>query len=177
MNWNWRTGLLAQAQSDYRMFLKLKDFPELNNQSYRLHFLQMATEKLAKGLMSNGITPAPQTHKAFQKFVQKAHRHERVRKSCGFENDIKGFINYLKSIQNITQFIENLAPSGLETPNPEYPWEKRKFVDNSIKIVVYVPYTYAWPEWDTHLPEIVKLLEFLKCCFKAVEQELAEFSV
>ena len=44
MNWNWRTGLLAQAQSDYRMFLKINDLSELNNQSYSLHFLQMATE-------------------------------------------------------------------------------------------------------------------------------------
>jgi len=93
----------------------------------------MATEKLAKGLMSNGSMPAPQTHKAFQKFVQKAHRHVSVRKACGFDNDIKGFIHYLRSIQNIAQFIENLAPAGIETPNPEYPWEERKLVDNRIK--------------------------------------------
>jgi len=177
MNWNWRTALLAQAQSDYRMFLKINDLSESSNQSYSLHFLQMATEKLAKGLMSNGSMPAPQTHKAFQKFVQKAHRHESIRKACGFEKYIDGFISYLKSIQNMAQFIENLAPAGLEAPNPEYPWEERKLVDNCIKVVVHVPYLYTWPEWDVNMPQIVKLLEFIKCCFKAVDHELAEFSV
>lgn len=45
--------------------------------------------------------------------------------------DLCGFINYLKSIQDIAHFIENLAPAGIETPNPEYPWEARKLVDNS----------------------------------------------
>jgi len=143
------------------MFLKINDLSELNNQGYSLHFLQMATEKLAKGLMSNASSPAPQTHKAFQKFIQKAHRHESIREACGFEKDTNGFINYLKSIQNFAQFIENLAPAGIETPNPEYPWEERKLDDNCIKIEV---------------PQIIKLLEFLKCCFKTVDQELAEIS-
>ena len=114
--------------------------------------------------------------KLFKNLFKKAHRHESIREDCGFEKDTNGFINYLKSIQNIAHFIENLAPAGIETPNPEYPWEERKLVDNCIKIKVHVPYFYTWPEWEVHLPQLIKLLDFLKCCFKTVDQELAEIS-
>lgn len=94
MNWNWRTGLLAQAQSDYN--------------------------------------------------------------------------------QSVSRYIENLAPSGIELPNPEYPWEERKLNENTIQVIVHVPASHKWPEWDRSLAEIVKLLEFLEGCFRAVEQELTE---
>lgn len=36
MNWNWRTGLLAQAQSDYKMYLKLNELSESIDQGEKL---------------------------------------------------------------------------------------------------------------------------------------------
>jgi hypothetical protein len=134
----------------------------------------MATEKLGKGLMSNGATPPTLTHKAFQRFVQQAHHHESIRRVCGFEEDVIGFIRYLRGIQSVAQSIEDLAPSGIESPNPEYPWEERKLNENTIQVIVHVPTSHTWPEWDMTLAEIVRLLEFLEGCFRAVEQELTE---
>lgn len=174
MNWNWRTGLLAQAQSDYKIYLKLNDFTEPIPQCYCLHFLQMATEKLAKGLMSKGATPPTLTHKAFQRFVQQAHNHESVRNACGFKDNSAEFVRYLRGIQHIAQYIENLVPSGIELPNLEYPWEERQLYKNTIQTTVHVPITYDWSEWDMSLPEIVRFLEFLERCFHAVEQELSD---
>ncbi len=174
MRWNWRTGLLAQARSDYRMYLRLNGLSESIDQCHSLHFLQMATEKLAKGLMSNAATPPALTHKAFQRFVQQAYRHESIKISCGFEEDEAGFILYLRGIQAVARSIENLAPSGIESPNPEYPWEERRLDGNTIQIIVHTPESHRWLEWDMRLPEIIRLLEFLEGCFRVVEQELLE---
>ena len=48
---DWRTAYFQQAKSDYEMLLKLlseEDIPPCQS----LHYLQMTTEKLAKGLLT-----------------------------------------------------------------------------------------------------------------------------
>ena len=47
---DWRTAYLEQAKSDYAMLLKLnRDEAPL---CHRLHYLQMTTEKMAKGFLT-----------------------------------------------------------------------------------------------------------------------------
>jgi len=60
----WRDAFLAQARSDAEIRRLLNR--QRTAYSHQLHYLQMLTEKLAKGLMApvDGAPPAP-THSAF----------------------------------------------------------------------------------------------------------------
>ena len=65
----WRDAYLQQAWSDFKVYLALN----ANNYAlcHQLHYLQMTTEKLAKGFQcpTEG-KPYPKTHFAFVKFLQ-----------------------------------------------------------------------------------------------------------
>ena len=70
MAMDWRTAYFQQARSDYDMLLRLlkeENVPECQ----RLHYLQMATEKLAKGFLTQPGGPRyPKVHDAFVRFVK-----------------------------------------------------------------------------------------------------------
>jgi len=175
MTWNWRTGLLAQARSDYRLFRHLHNLPNPTEQCHRLRYLQMATEKLAKGLMSDSKMPPALSHKAFATFVKQAHKVASVCRECGFDSDEKGFMRYLQDVIPIAEAIEDLVPKGVAAPNAEYPWEERRLDESkSIRVTVKVPADHSWPEWDARLPGVAKLMEFLEGCFRAVEREMSQ---
>jgi len=78
---DWRTAFLLQARSDHAAFRLLLDAarndPALLCQC--LHYLQMTTEKLAKGFLTppNGPRP-PAVHHAFTRFVQTARGNDRL---------------------------------------------------------------------------------------------------
>ena len=60
---DWRTAYLEQAKSDYAMLLKLNQ--EEAPLCHRLHYLQMTTEKMAKGFLTpKGGARYPKTHNA-----------------------------------------------------------------------------------------------------------------
>jgi hypothetical protein len=66
---DWRTAYLTQAKSDYAMLLKL--IREEAPLCHRLHYLQMTTEKMAKGFLTKKGGPRyAKTHDAFAKFVK-----------------------------------------------------------------------------------------------------------
>jgi hypothetical protein len=175
MNWNWKTGLLAQAKSDYAMYQKLEK--EQAARCYRLLFLQMATEKLAKGMVSDGTEPPELSHRAFVSFIkEEARTTESVRIACGFL-DKAAYICFLRGIQGIVKFIEDLHPRGVDKFNPEYPWEHRALArDGTIQIHVHVPSSHEWLEWNFSPTEEKDLRRFLEGCFRVVEQDLPKDS-
>jgi hypothetical protein len=153
---DWRTAYLRQAQADYAMLLKLlgdADVPLCQ----QLHYLQMTTEKLAKGLLTPpGGERYPNTHNGFAKFVSVAKCLREIRRACGFRQAGQ-FIAYVDSLRPLAQAVEDLSPEGGDHPNPEYPWE--------VNGVVVCPTEYAFPALDLGSPKMIKLLRFIDDCF------------
>lgn len=91
---DWRTAYFRQAGSDYDTFLLLETSGAAFCQ--QLHYLQMTTEKLAKGFVTSpGGPQQPKVHRGYRNFIQ-PYAH----------------------------LIENLAPANAnDGPNAEYPWQ------------------------------------------------------
>ncbi len=77
---DWRSAYFEQAKSDYQIFLKfidLKDVPLCQ----KLHYLQMMTEKMAKGFQTPiGNGQYTNTHKVFVDFVNAAAKNKSLRR-------------------------------------------------------------------------------------------------
>lgn len=152
---DWRTAYLEQAKSDYAMLLEL-----INEQAplcHRLHYLQMTTEKMAKGFLTpKGGARYPKTHNAFAKFVSLAASLPNVRTASRF-TAARQFTAYTASLLDLAQKIEDLSPDGRDHPSPEYPWEA--------KGVIILPSEYPFADLDPSGRKMVKLLEFIDDCF------------
>ena len=153
---SWRSAYLRQAQSDWVMFNRLTasaDTPLCQ----RLHYLQMATEKLAKGLLTvSGGGPYPKTHDAFVRFMRVAKSRPDIREACKF-TQASAFNAYIDSLLPLGESIQGLSPEGDDHPNPEYPWELRE--------IIYTPVDYAFPEFALQSRRMLKMLQFLQYCF------------
>lgn len=152
---DWRTAYLTQAKSDYAMLLKL--IREEAPLCHCLHYLQMTTEKMAKGfLTSRGGNRYPKTHDAFRRFVQIAGGRLEFRAASHF-TQAGPFAAYITNLHDIAQKVENLSPEGSDHPNPEYPWEERG--------TILLPTEYAFDDLALENPKMVKLLQFIADCF------------
>lgn len=126
-NWRfkmtWHDAFLTQAHSDYSVFMKLNEsrFPLC----HKLHYLQMATEKLAKVFQcEKRNTPPPKTHLALLKMLKIIKGRQEIQKQLEFKHK-KSYKSYIDSLMSIAEQIQNLAPVGgdFEKLNQEYPWE------------------------------------------------------
>jgi len=133
----WQLGFLKQARSDWETYQRIDDptWPTC----HRLHFLQMATEKLAKALLVVGDMPLDRithSHAAFVKFMRVARKNHTLQKELGMTySQITAHFNRLLPI---AREIEILAPTLAQAgPNPEYPW-----FDNSGQILVPVDFSF-----------------------------------
>jgi len=114
-----------QARSDHKaLAVVLRDGMA---PCHALHYLQMATEKLAKAYLWRSGSPPPKSHAGFAKFLRllgstgKRHR-QRVAKAFSFRR-FADFQNWINAVIPIANELENLAPSlANDGPNPEYPW-------------------------------------------------------
>jgi hypothetical protein len=160
---SWRTAYFKQAMADYALFKRLliaHDIPICQ----RLHYLQMTTEKLAKGfLTSKEGDPPERTHYAFANFIQLIKRTPALRRICDCkEIQVRP---YLDSLLPIATEIEELAPIGnRDKPNPEYPWE--------IRGTVTAPVEYDFKQLDLKSPRMLKMLRLIENCFVYIEEEL-----
>jgi hypothetical protein len=121
---------LAQARSDFRVFeLLLQQDREHVEECHPLHYLQMATEKLAKAFdAARAGRPDESSHVAFMKFTNALERRDLARR-LGWR-DFKSFKALLRRIRPLCRQIEELHPdvgsprSGgrKDGPNVEYPW-------------------------------------------------------
>lgn len=153
-----------QAQADLLMAKKLRRQGEAT--CHWLHYLQMATEKLAKGYASSELGgPPPHTHSGFTRFIQRgAPSDGRLLAVWGRESrSRKVFRSQVRRLVPVARLIERLAPAlALSGPNPEYPWEDHRGVQ--------VPVEYPFPELsEKSAPQIENLFRFLDTCFRALD--------
>lgn len=136
----WQQAFLTQAKDDYEMFVHLNEISSAECQ--QLHFLQMATEKLAKAFLCGLDNAPPKTsHDALTKFLRVIKGRPEIRKKLGYAKNHVAFASYIDSLLPIAGQIENLAPEGgnLRKINPEYPWES-----HTGEIVAPVDFKYRY---------------------------------
>lgn len=126
----------VQARSDYHMFEALRKTDEPS--CHALHYLQMATEKLAKAYFWKTRFPK-KTHLAFSKFRRAIVNDDRVRNALGCKDDV--WEARLKSISSLVDAVERLAPDlAGDNSNPEYPWPR--------DLPREAPVEFSFPLWD-----------------------------
>ncbi len=152
----WRTAFFAQAQSDYGVFREFKSRSDIA-MCHKLHYLQMAMEKLAKAFQSSRSgDPPPKIHTAIVRFLKISKGRPEIRRLLGYENNHNAFSSYIDSLLEVAEQIEQLAPIGhQERPNSEYPWS-----DNNGGAIS--PISYSFPEFSRQaLVEFQKLADGL----------------
>ena len=149
---SWGDAFLRQARGDdeIRRLLNRSDVAY----SHRLHYLQMVTEKLAKGLQADTTAAEPPlpSHRAFVRLLQVLKGRPDVRRWLGFA-DRTSFRASIDSLLGLARHVENLAPSsaGFTHPNPEYPW--RDPTDGTI----HAPVDFQFELFDPRDPRMIRL--------------------
>ena len=132
-------AFLAQAQSDLRVFSILI---EMNRESvsecHVLHYLQMASEKLAKAILIRNNIEVNKSHVSPSKLPGRL-KNRNLASSLGYKN-FRAYMAFLKRITPLMQDIEKLNPAVASAnenmPNVEYPWFGR---DNQLNDAWLVP--------------------------------------
>lgn len=155
---NWRDAFFVQAWSDYQIFLKLNT-PQCP-MCHKLHYLQMTTEKLAKGFLchfSGGDAPAKKTHIVFSQFLKVSKSRKSFKEQLGYSGNSMAYNSYVDSLMPLAEKIEKLAPIGrnFDQVNPEYPWKDH---EGNIRC----PAKYNFPSFDHNgLGDIYRLISRL----------------
>lgn len=155
---NWREAFFAQARSDNEV-RKILEVGELEY-SHQLHYLQMTTEKLAKGLLtdSDQSDPPELSHVAFVKCLQVIKNNPGIRRRLGYDS-ARVFSQHINSLLPLADQIEKLAPgaaTGVRAtePNAEYPWKPFGGGPND----VIAPCKHEFTELLPTSPKIVQLI-------------------
>lgn len=155
---DWRTAYFRQARSDYETLQLL----EQSDASFcqRLHYLQMATEKLAKGFASApGGSPPPKIHRGYVQFMQQIKRRSELQILCRCSPQQVG--PYIDGLLPFARLIEDLAPANAhDGPNAEYPW--------ATPDGVAAPADYAFSDLEFNVRGMLNMLKFLSRCFDII---------
>ncbi len=114
-----------QAKSDYDAFLLLREWGVA--QCHTLHYLQMATEKIAKAYFWRSGRPPSRTHAGLRQFLKflghiGPRDRERIANLFSFGR-FTDFQNWIRATLPIAHDLERLAPDlASDGPNTEYPW-------------------------------------------------------
>ena len=164
---SWRIAYFRQAQSD-------NDIRKLLNSRgaaycHQLHYLQMFSEKLAKGwLTSETATHTHRrdgrlTHDMLLPVLRAIHNQSpsNIWKPLGYV-DRKQFQAAIQSLLPVAVRVQNLAPSnaGTSQPNPEYPWGPEPSNGHDVT----APCDHAFSNFnptDIHLIRLIRFLENL----------------
>lgn len=151
----WSSAYLEQARSDWEM----RSLMEENSVAdcHCLHYLQMATEKLAKAaLLRGGAKPEDlkKSHKAFIRFLRSSAKSPSLRQTFGFSaRQLQESIN---GALPIAAEVERLVPGRDQLgSNAEYPWETP-----SGEVVVPASYEFPIVE-ELRRPQGRKLLKLI----------------
>ena len=116
---DWRDAYFRQARSDYETLQLLEE----GGASFcrRLHYLQMATEKAAKGFATApGGPQQPKVHRGYVQFMQQIKRRTELQILC--QCGPRQVTPYIDGLLPYARLIEDLAPTNAnDGPNPEYP--------------------------------------------------------
>jgi hypothetical protein len=154
---NWREAFIEQARSDNRIRKLLNK--EGVEYAHQLHYVQMTTEKLARGFLANPQNQPGNTHVGFVRYLQVLKGRPEIRRQLGYK-DSAVFTSYVNSLLPLARDVERLAPAlaGRTSPNPEYPWQDSHSGD------VLVPATFHFPMFsqrDMQMTKLMKLLDSL----------------
>ena len=158
----WDKAYLRQAQSDYDVFRRL--LPLQVPECHKLHYLQMASEKLAKAIMSASQRGhrQPNKHESLIRSFRLVGSYGPVRRALGYSSK-NDYASFIRSVTPVAQAIEDLYPKGIvDRPNPEYPWESNGRV--------ICPIDYRFAHLDLLKGSNVKqFLWYLERCLKTAE--------
>lgn len=140
--YNWKEAYFEQAKSDCEMYRFLNK--NKRPLCHRLHYLQMATEKLAKSYLCSSKGNPPKTHYAFVYFLKFTKKRPDIREQFGYGNNYNAYASYIDSLINLAEKIEKLAPIGgnFDRINPEYPWK------DNISGEIICPCTYYFSDFS-----------------------------
>jgi hypothetical protein len=132
-----------QAKADHDAFELLRR--EGAAQCHLLHYLQMATEKIAKAYFWRSDIPPALSHAGFRKVLKflggvPRDRRERVAKLFSFPR-FTDSQEWARAAMPIADALQRLAPDlAGDGPNPEYPWHARP---------QFAPVNYDFAIWNT----------------------------
>jgi hypothetical protein len=156
---NWKEAYFSQAWSDYGVFKTLNK----GNIAlcHKLHYLQMASEKLAKGFLCESNRPPKKTHFAFVKFLRVSRHRPEYRRKLGYGDNRQLYYSVIDSLLPVADRIEQLAPVGgdFDKANPEYPWRDKNGVVNC-------PCLYAFSDFKKR--ELLRLQTLISSLFSIV---------
>lgn len=154
-----------QSQSDHEMFVVCRS--EGFAQCHTLHYLQMATEKLAKAYFWRSNTPPPKSHAGFVQFLRFLgsirNDRERIADLFSFKR-FEDFQAWLKITSPIAYELERLTPDlANDGPNPEYPWPHAR--------PQFSPVNHRFPVWESLMAGQGRgLLRFLRTAIVSFPQ-------
>lgn len=131
-----------QAESDWQLFAFLRDSGQ--PVCHSLHYLQMASEKVAKAYFWRENEPPPKEHSAFVQFIRllsQSPTKSRKRLANLFEfARFQDFRSWTGGLLTIAYELEHLQPQlANEGPNCEYPWPH--------SMPRHTPVAYSFPIW------------------------------
>jgi hypothetical protein len=123
----WREAFFRQAENDFALFHEFNRSKPMKPACQQVHYLQMATEKLAKAIKCRWLPKKAQPPTHHVGFVETlrliTNRDRELRRRLKYGVDCNRFSEYITSLLPLAQAIEDLAPEGKrQKPNPEYPW-------------------------------------------------------
>ena len=145
---------MRQASSDYDIFRWMNE----NGRPlcHQLHYLQMATEKLAKGFLCDpGNKRPPQVHNVLTTFLRIARSKREFRQASQMAKS--QFTSFIDGLLPLANSVEKLAPAaGPDKPNAEYPWRAGESVIS--------PLDYTYPLLNLKVPKMQKFRNFIRTC-------------
>src|SRR6266852_9840466 len=119
---NWQEAFRVQASSDWKVY------KNLNSNSFedchQLHYLLMASEKLAKAHLSNPTNPAQKSHTSLREFVHICGSIPNLRKYINSNYNANQIRQYISTLKIICEKLLSVIPKGTKDINVEYPWEE-----------------------------------------------------
>jgi hypothetical protein len=146
-----------QARSDYQTFVLLAGLGGAVDVCQKLHYLQMAAEKISKAYLASEEAPPPRVHNTFLGFVRREARfNTAIMAECGFRSKQR-YGEYLRGLEPMAGELDALAPAVDPPPhNPEYPWWSPSGP--------LAPVDFSFPNTPLNTPATNKLLRFLEAC-------------
>ena len=155
----WDTAYLREAESDFSIYLLLKDRDDVAV-CHKLQHLQMATEKLAKAFLSSRSRGRrqPDVHDVLVVFVKTSAKYAPVARAFRMAS-LSAFSDFIReSVMPVAAELQGLYPKGAENrPNVEYPWE--------VGGQVLSPADYGFANLNPDSDRVKKFVWYLKTCF------------
>jgi hypothetical protein len=164
-NEQWARGYARQALSD----LRAREAVEKAGKCHRLHFLQMAAEKVCKAYLlaasreQDSVREIRRSHAYIAGPLPQIARH-----FYGKLNDNNEISRWeMSEIKRLSREIQTLAPACREgdvrEDNSEYPWE-----DGQGNICI--PCEYNFPNLDDENRTIIRLINLIRAAAKSYSQ-------